>query len=249
MTRNAGFTLIELMIAIAIFSIVVAGVIGAFWDQLRSHNTQQEILAMQQNARAAMYYITQELRMAGYDPTGTSNAGLIPDNAVRTTTTFSMDITGGEGDNLDNDGDAVIDNPEEAAYGNGDTLAANEQITYALNNGQIIRTDQAGNAQVLADNIEVLDFRYRGIEPGVPANTDFMFEPAQAALNPENIRSANITIIARMGRVPVVSHKVEDSTEYRNMDGDMVLNKNIARDNFRRIMLCKTVKLRNMGLE
>ena len=33
-TDNAGFTLIELMIGIAIFALVVAGVVGAFYDQL-----------------------------------------------------------------------------------------------------------------------------------------------------------------------------------------------------------------------
>lgn len=248
MTRQAGFTLIELMIAMAIFSLVITGVIGAFWQQLRSHNTQQQVLAMQQNARAAMHYITTEMRMAGYDPLGISNAGLLPDNAVRTTTTFSMDITGGEGDGRDNDGDGAFDEADEAVFGDGDTLAANEEITYALNNGQIIRTDQAGNPQILADNIDVLDFVFHGINPANPAQTNFRFGAAGAALTPENIRSVNVTIIARINTVPVVSYKTEDNTEYRNIDGDMLLNKQIAPDNFRRIMLQKTILLRNMGL-
>jgi len=248
MSSNAGFTLIELMIAIAIFSLVIAGVMGAFWEQLRSHNTQQQILGMQQNARAAMYYIATEMRMAGYDPSGTSGAGLDPDAAVRTTTTFSMDITGGEGDGRDNDEDGTFDEADEAIYGNGDTLADNEEITYAMNTGQIIRTDQAGNDQVLADNIDVLDFVYHGINPVDPTDTFFRFDEAGAAANPGNIRAVNVTIIARIGVVPVASYKVQDDTQYRNMDGDMLLNMQLAPDNVRRIMLQKTVKLRNMGL-
>jgi type IV pilus assembly protein PilW len=238
LTHNAGFTLIELMIAIAIFSIVIAGVIGAFWEQLRSHNTQLQILEMQQNARAAIYYITRELRMAGFDPTGNSDAGLTPDAAVRTTTSFSMNTNDGVNDGIDNDGDTNFDEPDEAS----------EYITYALVGNQIMRTDGTGNAQVLADNIDVLDFVFHGLDPLNPDNT-IRFGTAAAALNPGNIRSVNVTIIARMGVVPVVSHKVEDNTKYRNMDGDIILPIDLAPDNFRRIMLQKTVKLRNMGLD
>jgi len=238
MTRNAGFTLIELMIAMAIFSLVIAGVIGAFWEQLRSHNTQQQILAMQQNARAAMYFITTEMRMAGYDPTGTSDAGLTPDNAVRTTTTFSMNISDGANDGIDNDGDGTPDEANEAS----------DYITYDLVNNQITRTDGTGITQILADNIDALDFVYHGVNPADPTDTNFRFSTAGAAANQDNIRSVNVTIIARIAAVMVVSYKVEDDTQYRNIDGDMVLNMNLAPDNFRRIMLQKTVKLRNMGL-
>lgn len=249
MRLDEGFTLLELMVAMAIFSVVIAGVIGAYYEQLRSHNTQQQILEVQQNARAAMYYITRELRMAGYDPSGASGAGLIPDAGVRTTTTFSMDITGGENDGIDNDDDGTTDEADEAIYGNGDTAADNEEITYALVNNQIIRTDQAGNPQVLADNIDALDFVYHGINPADPTDTNFRFGAAGAAANPDNLRSVNVTIIARIERVPVVSYKVQDNTKYRNMDGDIILPIDLAPDNVRRIMLQKTVKLRNMGLE
>lgn len=249
MRLDAGFTLIELMIAIAIFSLVITGVIGAYWEQLRSHNTQQQILEMQQNARAAMHYITRELRMAGYDPTGSSGAGLTPDNAVRTSATFSMDITGGEDDDIDNDDDGTTDEADEAIYGNGDTVADSEEITYALVNSQIIRTDQAGNDQVLADNIDALDFVYHGINPADPTDTNFRFSAAGAAANPNNIRSVNVTIIARIERVMVVSYKAQDNTKYRNMDGDVILPIDLAPDNVRRNMLQKTIKLRNLGLE
>ena len=248
MRLDKGFTLLELMIAMAIFGVVIAGVIGAYYEQLRSHNTQQQILEVHQNARAAMHYITRELRMAGYDPSGGSGAGLTPDAGVSATATFSMDITGGENDGIDNDDDGTTDEADEAIYGNGDTAADNEEITYALVNSQIMRTDQAGNAQILADNIDALDFVYHGIDPGDPTNTNFRFNAAGGAANPGNIRSVNVTIVARIERVMAISHKAQDDTTYRNLDGDMLFDMSGAPDNVRRIMLQKTVKLRNMGL-
>ncbi len=257
LSRNAGFTLIEMMIAIAIFGVVVAGVIGAFYDQLRSHNTQQALLEMQQNARAAMYYITRELRMAGYDPTGDANAGITPDAVNRDTITFSSDITGGEADGEDNDDDGVTDGADavdEARYGDGATDDAEEVITYALNGDRIMRTavDATGTVvnQTLAANIEALDFIYHGVEPGDPTNTTFRLIPAVAAANPNNIRFVNVTIIARTAVVPVVGYTVQDNTIYYNMtmDGNILINKQLAPDNFRRIMLQKRINLRNMGL-
>jgi type IV pilus assembly protein PilW len=237
-THDAGFTLIELMIAMVIFGLVIAGVVGAFWEQLRSHNTQQQILAMQQNARAAMYFITTEMRMAGFNPTGASDAGLMPDAAVRTTTTFAMDLSGGANDGLDNNGDGNDDESTESS----------DYVTYDIVNNQITRTDGFGVTQILADNIEVLDFVYHGVNPADPTDTNFRFDTAGAAANPNNIRSVNITIIARIPVVMTISYQAEDDNEYRNIDGDMVLNMNLAPDNFRRIMLQKSVKLRNMGL-
>jgi len=235
LAHNAGFTLIELMIAIAIFGIVIAGVIGAFYEQLKSHNTQQQILEMQQNARAAMYYITRELRMAGFDPTGTAGA--------RLTTT--------EDDGDDTDGVSEFRNIITVSMdinGNGDTADINENITYTLVNNQIIRSDATGPDQILADNIEVLDFVYHGIDPDPPYDTIRLNED-QTADNPDNIRSVNVTIIARAAVVPVVSYKVEDNTQYLNIDGDSILPINMAPDNFRRIILRKTVKLRILGLD
>jgi hypothetical protein len=185
-----------------------------------------------------MYFITTEMRMAGYDPTGDSDASLAPDAAVRTTTTFSMNITDGANDGIDNNGDGNTDEPTESS----------NYITYDLVNDQITRTDGTGITQILADNIEALDFVYHGINPADPNDINYRFSTVEAAANPGDLRSVNITIIARIPVVMAVSYQVQDNNVYRNIDNDIVLNKNLAPDNFRRIMLQKTIKLRNMGL-
>ncbi|MGD8975371.1 MAG: prepilin-type N-terminal cleavage/methylation domain-containing protein, partial [Desulfobacterales bacterium] len=75
--NNKGFTLIELMIAIAIGSIVIAGTVMLFHRQIMANNTQRLIVSMQQNVRAAVSFMERDIRMAASDPTG--EARLNPD--------------------------------------------------------------------------------------------------------------------------------------------------------------------------
>ena len=63
---NCGFTLIELMITMAISLIILAGIYAAYQAQLRSHVTQQVVVDIQQNLRSSMHYLQRSVRMAGF---------------------------------------------------------------------------------------------------------------------------------------------------------------------------------------
>jgi len=63
---TAGFTIIELLVAIAIGLIIMASLFRTFKVQQDSYVMQDQISAMQQNLRAAMHLITRDLQMAGY---------------------------------------------------------------------------------------------------------------------------------------------------------------------------------------
>lgn len=64
--KEAGFTILELLIAIALGMIILAGLFRTFKVQHDSYVIQDQVSAMQQNLRAAMYFITRDLQMAGY---------------------------------------------------------------------------------------------------------------------------------------------------------------------------------------
>jgi type IV pilus assembly protein PilW len=64
--NNSGFTLIELLLAIALGMVILAGLFRTFKVQQDSYVIQDQVSAMQQNLRAAMYMITRDLQMAGY---------------------------------------------------------------------------------------------------------------------------------------------------------------------------------------
>jgi prepilin-type N-terminal cleavage/methylation domain-containing protein len=64
--KNAGFSLIELLIALVLSGIVVAAVYGIFISQNRSYVNQNRTAEMQQNARIAMTILLGEFRMGGF---------------------------------------------------------------------------------------------------------------------------------------------------------------------------------------
>ena len=126
-----GFSLIELITAIGISGIVLAAVTATFISQSRSYDAQEQINGMQQAARAAMDIITREVRMAGYDPTSSSNFGIVACSAT------SIQIRA----------DVVV-------AADGLTTGTNEDITYTFDdpNDQILR-----ETETLVEDIELLD--------------------------------------------------------------------------------------------
>ena len=71
-----GFSLIELIVSIAISGIALVVITTTFVSQSQSYDIQEQLVEMQQHARAAMDIITREARMAGYSPTGASFDGV-----------------------------------------------------------------------------------------------------------------------------------------------------------------------------
>jgi len=63
---NSGFTLVELVVAIALGLVILAGLFQTFRTQHDTYIVQDQVAAMQQNLRAAMYLITRDLQMAGW---------------------------------------------------------------------------------------------------------------------------------------------------------------------------------------
>lgn len=64
MRRQAGFTLIELMISLVLGLVVVAAAIMLFLTGVRSQAMQQGISDLQDNANFGLNYITQDVRLA-----------------------------------------------------------------------------------------------------------------------------------------------------------------------------------------
>jgi len=61
-----GFTLVELLVAIALAAVIMAAVFRTFKSQQDSYVIQDQVAAMQQNLRGAMYMLNRDLQLAGY---------------------------------------------------------------------------------------------------------------------------------------------------------------------------------------
>jgi type IV pilus assembly protein PilW len=217
---NFGFTLIELMVAMAAGAILMAAVVSAYQVQVRSKNTQEALTDMNNTVRTALEIMVHELRTAGCDPNNTDTAGIV--NAGANDLTFTMDIGNTAGNSFQPDG--LLDGP-------------NEQIRYAINaNGNLgrDRLDGAG-LQPLARNVDALDFVYLDANGNVTATL-------------ADIRSIQITIVARAGRLApgFTMSSTVDNRVYTNQQGTVILP--APGDRFRRLLLTTTVNCRNLGI-
>jgi len=67
---SRGVTLIELMVALAISSILIAALYRTFISQQKTHTTQEQVVDIQQSARASINRMMKELRGAGFGNVG-----------------------------------------------------------------------------------------------------------------------------------------------------------------------------------
>jgi type IV pilus assembly protein PilW len=147
--------------------ILMAAVYSTYYSQQKSYLVQEQLAAMEQNLRAAMFYMERDIRTAGCDPTRKAGAGI--------TTAHAASISFTE----DADGD--------------DSLAT---VTYVLTDSDGDGdNDLERSTELLAENIEALDFVYLdGASPPTvlnPGKTDV------SDANRPNIRSVEVTVVAR----------------------------------------------------
>ena len=231
--NKKGYTLIELMVAMVLSTVVLGAIISTYQSQQKSYVVEDQVAGVQQNIRVGLFYFERDFRMAGCDPLNSSGAGI--ETADSGTIQFTMDITGGENDGKDNDKDGTIDNPDESAYSDGDTDDADETVTYALGDSDGDGdTDLERNGIIIALNIDVMDIVYLDSDGNVLA---------APVANPDNIRSIQLTIVARTDKL---DHEYTDSTSYSNQQATEILP--AQNDHYRRRVLTTFIKGRNLGI-
>jgi type IV pilus assembly protein PilW len=142
-----GFTLVEILVAMVVSGLVLSSIYSTYLSQQRSYILQEEIAQVQQNLRAAMYLITRELRMAGFNPSGSASAGIVAKSD--TSLQFTKDDNG--------DGD-VADSSEDLTY-----------LLYTSGGIQKLGRENPTIPQPVAENIQELWFVYLDANNNVTA--------------------------------------------------------------------------------
>ncbi len=227
--NDMGFTLVELMVVLAISGIVTAAIYSTYIMQQRNAVAQEQVVEMQQNIRAGLDVLERDIRMAGYDPTKNVPTPKNIISATINTVQISSD--------LNSDGD-ITDSGENLTYS-----------LYVAGDGiqKLGRNDNTGGLgnQAVAESIDALEFYYT-LNNGTQTTA-----PTAAQLN--DIRAVQISILARAGRAdqdftnPMTYPPASGSAAW-DINGASTGTGNPPNDNFRRRLHITTIQCRNMGL-
>lgn len=174
--NNQGFTLIELIIAMLICVILIAGIVSAFRSQETNQLTQEQVVEMQQNLRGALEIMSKELRMAGYDPDVKYGAGINRAGAGTATDPliFSMVAADDGKDNyiLNSTNDDNLINPAAGVDEKGEL----KFIIYSLYDAYGDGDDDLGRKidgqkEAIAENVSGLTLAYYDGDGNVTADT------------------------------------------------------------------------------
>jgi len=200
-TRRAisthGFSLLELLIVLAVFSFIVGGVFSNLTQSQKRYQFEQEVAEVQQTARNAVDIMEREIKLAGFP---------IPsyyDSALNWTSANSERVAAGfitlgatnlvfESDLLE---DGIVDRVEYRL--NGTTLERSARDKTAGGG------TPAAVYQTLATNVTSLTFSYRdssGSTTTVPADVrsvDILFNINTTSVDPQNRNRRTITVQTR----------------------------------------------------
>jgi prepilin-type N-terminal cleavage/methylation domain-containing protein len=148
--NQRGFTLVEMVLVLAISTVVLAAMYSVFTIANKNFTTQNAAANVQQNLRSAIGLMARDIRLAGLDPSGSDNFGIA--YAAQTKIRFTVDsIDSGSGDF-----NGIVD---EANF---------EEITYEFQGSQVTQTldetvttpPATPDSAALISNITNLNFAY-----------------------------------------------------------------------------------------
>jgi len=188
--NKKGITLIELLIALVIAAITLAGVYRVFISQTKTYAIQDQVVEVQQSVRSAMDIILRDLRMTGFDDDNPTS----PYTILTAITTLASN--------------SIAVNYEY--YNRTLNQYESHQVTYAINaSSQLTRTINVTAAvppvpnprtEALLDNVSALVFTY-----GIDANNDKIMDDQNGD---GIINAADYVAAASVGTATVVAVRV-----------------------------------------
>ena len=194
-----GFTILELLLAIGLFSFVIMGIGSVLGSNQNLFGSGQGKIEAQQNVRIALETMAREVRLAGHDLANTI-ALQSPATAVQTATASSLTFLS------DINNDNVLD-----------------KITFRLSGTQLYRDFASWNgssfpspaSSVLAANVSSLSFAY--FDCAQPTNNAILAPVASGSLGTIRRIQIGVTASQRVGSAPTQSYSTVTDVRLRNL--------------------------------
>ena len=188
--NEKGVTLVELLVAMVIAAITLAGVYRVFISQTRTYAVQDQVMEVQQSVRSAMEIMLRDLRMTGFDDDNPPSTYTIP-TAITTVGTNSIAVN-------------------YEYYNRTLNQYESHRVTYAVNgSSQFPRTLNVTattppvpnpSTEILLDTVRALTFTY-----GIDNNMDLVMDDQ----NGDGINNASDYVAAgAVGTARVVAIRV-----------------------------------------
>jgi type IV pilus assembly protein PilW len=157
MLKQQGYTLIELMIALALGLVIVAAAVMLLLTGIRSHALQQGVADLQDDANFGLNYITQDVRLANLKTTTAKiddqmlMGGIVLSHANLPETLRSLNPAllsfGGSGiSNVDQKSDQLVIQYKPMTAGGFDCQGRRiEDVSYTIVQRYFLRSDSAKN--------------------------------------------------------------------------------------------------------
>jgi type IV pilus assembly protein PilW len=150
-SRAAGFSLVEMLVVVAMLSVLMAATYGVMLPLRRSYTTQDVAAGAQQTARMAVEFMANEIRLAGLNPTESSTPFGIERASVMDIRFSSDRVANGE---TEANGTLDCGNRERLGY----FFKAADNTLQEQHNEDISGCHQ--ETQGLVNNVRELRFRY-----------------------------------------------------------------------------------------
>lgn len=277
MRRENGFTLIEILIAMAISVVFMTAVYMNYRSQHDSYTAQDQAVVMEQNLRAGMYFIQKGIRMAGFDPADNVDDAITVARSDRIS--FNRQYTESFRD-LNDNGDWDAGEPNIEFNGVGGAQSDVFTIQFFIDANGALVTNGGGVDLAIAENIQAIGFAYAfdsspldgeldmaggnviwaidsdgggNLDLNLDTNTDGTIDAADDADGDGIIDGSPIAGVdfdaIRAVRVWLLARVQREDQKFYN-DTDYVVSDRRIRpnDGFRRELLTMDIKCRNMGL-
>ncbi|HOI95962.1 MAG TPA: prepilin-type N-terminal cleavage/methylation domain-containing protein [Syntrophobacter fumaroxidans] len=232
--QKDGFTLVELMVALALSGLVIAAVYKTLSSQQRVYTAQEQVVSTQQELRAGMEYVVRDLRMSGYNPhsiESTFGISAVTADSI----TFATDY---DGDGIRNVTPPTVKTDpkvELISY-----ICSSAGLERRENNVAYSDATPSTYGYLLADNVVALDLVY------LDRNGAVLALPLTSSTQIASITAVQITMVVRAG---TKEKGFKDTTQYKNQQNTVVFTPATAPDpdevNRRHRLLTTTVWLRN----